>query len=186
MKIFRNPIFAVVLCAILILCSTLLSVHIHFGAKCDQVKDMLFTGVESNGYARKGIATHLENTAASASGLATIARNYDIDTEDVEMAVDAVQMGLRYSMDYASYLHHEYTELGKAVNALADQLQRVELSERDADGVQQYLDTIAGAKKAIDEAGYNDQVREFLRKYDRFPTKTLAALAGVSMPEYFA
>ena len=61
MKIFRNPIFAVVLCAILILCSTLLSVHIRLGAKCDQVKDMLFTGVESNGYARKGIATFMCN-----------------------------------------------------------------------------------------------------------------------------
>ena len=30
------------------------------------------------------------------------------------------------------------------------------------------------------------QVRDFLRRYDRFPTNILAKLAGVAMPEEFA
>ena len=31
-----------------------------------------------------------------------------------------------------------------------------------------------------------EQVRDFLRRYDRFPTRLLARLAGVELPEAFA
>ncbi len=186
MKLFKKPVFAVILCVVLILCSTLLSVHIRFGAKCDRVKDALYTGVETNGYTQKGIASHLQNIGAYAAGLVTIAKNYDIDTADVEQAENYLQMSLNYSRDYASHIHYNYAELNKALDTMIDQLQRTELSERDADGVRQYVESLNGARSAIEESAYNEQVREFLRKYDRFPTDSLASLAGVSMPEFFA
>lgn len=186
MKVFKNPVFAVLLCIVLVIASTLLSVHIRFGAKADSVKDGFFIGVENNGYAQKSVCSHLQNISSYAAGLATIAKNYDIDTEDLEEANDYLLLSLNYSLDYASYIYYNYTELMKTVNIMVDQLQRTELTERDASGVEQYVNSITGAQTAIENAGYNESVREFLRKYDRFPTNALAALSGVEMPEYFA
>lgn len=186
MKLFKNPVFAVVLCIILIFVSTILSIHIRFGNKADRIKDQLFTGVEVNGYIQKPIAAHLQNYTGYASGLATIAKNYDVDTTALTEANDYLQLSLKYSGDYASSIYYNYTELNKEVNSVVDALQRKELSDRDAEGLEQYVNSIAGVHSSIEESGYNDSVREFLRKYDRFPTNALVTLAGVSMPEYFA
>ena len=73
-----------------------------------------------------------------------------------------------------------------SLNDLIDRLERAELSERDASGVEQYKSSVTGVQSAIGEAGYNEAVREFLRRYNHFPTNYLALLADVDLPEVFA
>ena len=185
MSFFKKRPVALLLTILIVIVATLLSVHVKFGAKCQAVSDTFYDGVEANGYTQKSIASHLKNINAYADGLITIARNYDIDTEDCESSSEYLKMALNYSRDQAPYIHYEYESLLKEVNTLVDQLERASLSDRDADGVSQYLSSINGAKTAIESAGYNEHVREFIRKYDHFPTNVLAALAGVEMPLYF-
>lgn len=186
MKFLRKTPVAVVIAALLVIAATLLSVNVKLGSKARAVTDGFYDGVEYNGYTQKSIASHLKNINAYADGLITIARNYDIDTSDAEDASEWLKMALNYSHGYASYIYSEYQGLMKAVTTLEDQLGRAELSERDASGLAQYTSSITGAQSAIESAGYNESVREFLRSYDRFPADVLGRLAGVEMPEYFA
>ena len=185
MSFFKKPGIAVFLTVIIVIASTLLSVNVKLGKKCQTITDGFYDGVEFNGYTQKSIASHLKNINAYADGLVTIAKNYDIDTTDLEDASEWLKLALNYSHGYASYIYSEYQGLIKAVTTLEDQLSRVELSERDASGVAQYTSSITGAQSAIESAGYNESVRELLRSYDRVPTDMLAAMAVVSMPEYF-
>ena len=142
--------------------------------------------MEFKGFKQKSIDSHLRNISAYADGLVTIARNYDIDTSETENASDWLKSTLDYSHSNVSNLYSEYQALIKAVNTMVDQLGRADLSERDASGVEQYVSSITGAQSAIESAGYNESVREFLRIYNRFPANILGRLAGVTPPEYFA
>lgn len=186
MKLFKKPAFALFLTVIVVIASTLINTNIKFGRKCSEVSDLFYEGVTANGYTQTPIAAHLENIIGYADGLCTIARNYSMETGEVEDCNDYLKWSLQYSDTDASYIHSNYTELCSALNTLIDQLERAELSERDASGVDQYKTSISGAQSAIGESGYNDAVRSFLRRYDHFPTDMLAAMAGVEMPETFA
>ena len=186
MKLLKKPFVALLLSAAVVLSSTLLSVNIRFGGKCRDITDGFYDGVYYNGYTQKSLSSHLKNICGYADGLVTIANNYDIDTGDLLTALDDLKLSLSYSYGYASHIYFCYDELLSPLNALVDQLSRTELSERDADGFVQYRSGINGAQRAMESAGYNESVREFLRSHDQFPTDFLAELAGVEMPEYFA
>ena len=186
MSFFKKRGVAFLLTICVIIASTLLSVNVKLGKKSQAITDGFYDGVVFNGYTQKSIASHLRNINGYADGLVTIARNYDIDTGNVEDASDWLKMALNYSQGQASYIYSVYQGLMIALNVLEDQLARTDLAERDASGVEQYISSITGAQSAIESAGYNESVREFMRSYDRFPTNTLGALAGVDMPEYFS
>ena len=186
MKVFKNPVFAVLLAIVVVIASTLINVNVKFGRKCDAVSDLFYEGVPTRGYTQSAIASDLENISAYADGLVTIARNYDIDSSAVGLANDRLKSSVQYSHSSSMRdIHSNYADLCTAVSSLIDSLERAELSERDASGVSQYRSSLVGAQSAIGESGYNDAVREFLRKYDHFPTDVLAALAGLNMPETF-
>ena len=186
MSFFKKRGIAFLLTVCVVIASTLVSVNVKLGRKCQSVSDGFYDGVEFNGYTQKCIASHLKNFTGYADGLVTIAKNYDIDTGDVEDASEWLKLALNYSHGHASYIYSEYQGLIKAVNTLEDQLARTDLEDRDASGVEQYISSITGVQSAIESAGYNESVREFMRSYDRFPTNILGTLANVDMPEYFA
>ena len=85
-----------------------------------------------------------------------------------------------------SYLQYLYEDLLPALKPLEDQLSRAELSDRDAEGFAQYSSTISGAQSVIENSGYNESVRAFLRDEIHFPADFFAELAGVELPELFA
>ena len=186
MSFFKNKFVAIVIAVFVVIASTLLSTNIRFGKECRAVTDGFYEGVEYNGYQQKSMATHLKNICAYVDGLVTIARNYDLDTAEAEAASDSVKSLLSGETKHISYVSAAYSELIKASNALQAQLARTELEERDASGVAEYSASITGAQSAMENAGYNESVREFRRKNDHFPTRLFASLAGVSWPENFA
>ena len=190
MKFFRKRSTAVVLTAIAVLTSTLLSVNVKFGDLVRDVTDSFYTqttDMEESGVYRS-IGSHLNNLCSYADGLVTIADNYGLDIEDVDWDLDSLKYAQSYSDEDISYVYYCYSELCSSVDKLVDQLRRTELSERDSSGVEQYVSSISGARTAVETAAvaYNDSVRAFRREYDRFPTDLLADLAGVNMPEYFS
>lgn len=186
MKFFKRRGGAFLAAAVMVIASTLLSVNIKLGGKSQDVIDGFYDGVYYNGYTQKSLASHLRNISAYADGIITIANNYDIDTEDAKWASDDLKNSLRYSYGYAGHIYYCYDELISLVAELEDKLGRVELSERDQEGLADYSSSIDGAQSAIETCGYNESVREFLRDYMRFPAENLADLAGTQLPEYFS
>ncbi len=185
MGFFKKRTGALLLTAIMVLVSTGVSVNVKLGNKIQAVNESFYEGLYSQGYPQKGIGAHLDNICTYADGLITIANNYDIDTEELEYDTEDLKMGRTYSPYSASYLYYCYDELCGQIDALERLLAARELSERDAEGVEKYLTNINGAKSAIASSSYNEEVRDFLRRYDRFPTDLMAELANLDMPEYF-
>ena len=186
MKLFKNPVFAVALAVVVVIASTLINTNIKFGRKCSAVSDLFYEGVSTKGYTQTPIAAHLENIIGYADGLCTIARNYSIDTAETESASEYLRWSLQESYHDSGYVYSNYTDLNAALSSLIDSLERADLNERDASGVAQYKSSIQGAQSAIGESGYNEAVRDFLRRHRHFPTELLADLAGVEYPELFA
>lgn len=185
MSFFSKRSTALLLAAVMVIASTLLSVKVKFGEQVRQLNYGFYDGVYTEGYRQKGIGDHLKNICAYADGLVTIANNYELDTEDVRRASEDLKLGLTYSPEAVSYLYYCYDELTKAVDVMERRMEQEELSERDQSGLEQYMSSINGAKSAIESSGYNKTVRDFLKRYDHFPTDALARLSGVEMPQYF-
>lgn len=186
MSFFKRRWVAVVIAACTVWASMLLSTDIKFGAKCSEVTDGFYNGVYYNGYTHPSIASHLRNITGYADGIATIAKRYDIDTEELLDSSSDLKLMLSYSRGDESYIHYCYDELLGTLRAVEGELEDAQLSDRDKSGLEQYMSSISGAQKSIEEAGYNDSVSRFLRDYDHFPTNLLADMAGVEMPEYFS
>lgn len=183
MNFLKKPFVAVLLSALIICGSTLLSADIKLGRECQNITDGFYEGVVYENYQHKSIASQIRNICGAADGMVTIANNYDIDTDAIRAATDEMKSALTYGS--VSYLHYLYDELLQALKPLEDQLSRAELSDRDAEGFAQYSSTISGAQSVIENSGYNESVRAFLRDEIHFPADFFAELAGVELPELF-
>ena len=183
MNFLKKPFVAVLLSALIICGSTLLSADIKLGKECQNITDGFYEGVVYENYQHKSIASQIRNICGAADGMVTIANNYDIDTDAVRAATDEMKNALTYGS--VSYLHYLYEDLLQAVKPLEDQLSRAELSDRDAEGFAQYSSTISGAQSVIENSGYNESVRALLRDEIHFPADFFAELAGVELPELF-
>ena len=179
MKFFKNPVVAVILSALIVLCSTLVSVNIKFGARCREITDEFYTGDEA-------MVKPLNNISASVDGLVNIAGSYGLDCTAVSAAADRFASALRGSDGQVGALYQLYRDLMREEASLESALFRQELRDQDADSAQQYAEIIREAVDELEDSDYNESVRSFLRRYDRFPTNSLAALAGVAYPAYFA
>ena len=183
MNFLKKPFVAVLLSALIICGSTLLSADIKLGRECQNITDGFYEGVVYENYQHKSIAGQIRNICGAADGMVTIANNYDIDTDAVRAATDEMKSALNLSP--VSYLYGLYENLLSALKPLEDQLSRAELSDRDAEGFAQYSSTISGAQSVIENSGYNESVRAFLRDEIHFPADFFAELAGVELPELF-
>ena len=183
MNFLKKPFVAVLLSALIICGSTLLSADIKLGKECQNITDGFYEGVVYENYQHKSIASQIRNICGAADGMVTIANNYDIDTDAVRAATDEMKNALTYGS--VSYLHYLYEDLLLALKPLEDQLSRAELSDRDAEGFTQYSSTISGAQSVIENSGYNESVRAFLRDEIHFPADFFAELTGVELPELF-
>lgn len=183
MNLLKKPFVAVLLSALIICSSTLLSVDVKLGKECQNITDGFYDGVVYENYQHKSIASQIKNICGAADGMVTIANNYDIDTDAVTAATAEMKSALSFGS--VSYLYGLYEDLLSALKSLEEQLSLTELSDRDAEGFDQYSSTISGAQSVIDSSGYNESVRAFYRDVVHFPADFFAALVGVDLPELF-
>ena len=183
MNLLKKPFVAVLLSALIICSSTLLSVDVKLGKECQNITDGFYDGVVYENYQHKSIASQIKNICGAADGMVAIANNYDIDTDAVTAATAEMKSALNFGS--VSYLYGLYEDLLNALKPLEEQLSLTELSDRDTDGFDQYSSTISGAQSVIDNSGYNESVRAFYRDVVHFPADFLADLVGVDLPELF-
>ena len=183
MNFLKKPFVAVLLSALIICGSTLLSADIKLGRECQNITDGFYEGVVYENYQHKSIASQIRNICGAADGMVTIANNYDIDTDPVSAATAEMKSALSFGS--VSYIYGLYEELLSALKPLEEQLSLAALSDRDKDGYAQYSSTISGAQSVIENAGYNESVRAFYRDEMHFPADFLAELVGVDLPELF-
>ena len=183
MKFFKNPAVLLILSLLLIVSSTVFSTRVKLGGKCDDVTDIFYTDTAE----QRSIATLLREIVTQSTSLSLIAQDYGIDTEDFDQQADWLEWALRSERGSERYIYVEYSELLKAFTALRRQLDSAALTQSDQAMVNAAENLIDADIAQITELSsvYNNAVRSFNRRYDRFPATFMASFSGVDMPEEF-
>lgn len=176
MKFFKNRTVAIILCALIVIGSTLLNTHWKLGGLCRELSDRF--------YASDEIGQQLETLRVEAVTLAAVAEGNGLDAFDLTGAAENLQDHL--SRGGAASVYAAYDWLRTELAVTEQKLLSKALSEGDAETVSLSLEKIHAAQAKLAASSYNEDVRDFLRRYDRFPTSMLARLAGVALPEVFA
>lgn len=161
MKVLKNPIIALLLSAVIVLSSTYLSADVKLAKASAKITDGFYQGVKYDNYKHKSIYEQLDHICGAASGLVTVADNYGIDTEELSGLTGELVNSLSAKSGDISSLYTLYSSFSDALHALMDSLSGAELSGRDRQGTENYIDTVKGAEKMIEEAGYNESVQEY-------------------------
>ena len=180
-KLFRRRWFALLLCVVGVVASTLLNTRVGLGGKSDDVIDRFY----DSSLGENCISTQLGNLYKATTGLTSIAGHYNLVSSAANRASEQLESTLKSSYGKAGVLYADYKTLLAAADELIARLDAASLSKRDSENLELYSTTIADAQSAIEGSDYNELVRDFLRENSRFPAGGFAAFAGVRMPELF-
>lgn len=188
MSFFKRRFVALLLCVILVLSSTAISVKAKFQGRCDDVIDTFYIGVPVSGEEQRApsIYDQLCELIYIAQSMCIIADNYSVNSDDVRDYYDWLELALAHSEDDIGYIYSEYSGLWKALMAMEDALDHAPLSDRHLAGMADYSARLDEIDRYIANSGYNENVRLFYQRNDSFPTLQLAELCGVQMPDYFS
>ncbi|MER2235298.1 MAG: hypothetical protein ABS901_03045 [Candidatus Limivicinus sp.] len=182
-KFLSNPTVAMILAVIVVLATMLLSAKLDFGKQCKTVSDGFYTGM----YGEAPIAGRLREFCGAAQQMVMLGQRYQVKgTEEVFEESEKLLDLLRNESRGYEELFSVYSQLLADTFTLESNLTRTELSEDDQTIYATAQHTAAEAKAGIDDSSYNNEARPLQNQYKRFPTRQLAALTGVDMPQLFA
>lgn len=184
MKLLKKPAVAIIISIALVIGSTLLSGSAKLKKDIQQVTDGFYTGVTYDGYSHPSIYSQLTNITGAVDGMCAIAENNGYDANELSNASHYLKSSLSTMHDYISSIHWSYSELCDALTAFKLQINSMELNERDSDGMNKYLETIANAQRMIENAGYNESVRNYKNNMGAI-ANFIADICDINEPEYF-
>ena len=186
MKLLKRPYFAVLLCILVVLGSTALSAGLKLSGKCGGVIDGFYDGVRYNKEDHAAIAHQISELCDVAEDMAVIADNYGINTDSVDQLSSRMRATLNSRSRDISEVSAQYKEFSAALKALESTLHSSGLSERHTTLMQEYSVDMIDAVQAISGSCYNESVRDFLQRNDRFPAAAIAGLFNIQFPAYFS
>ena len=181
MKLFKKTWFAVLLCVVAVVGTTLLNTRVKFGEKCAAVRASLYQADAKD----VSIPTELKGVLSSMDGLIELAGERRLDTEQAAQSAEQLEALLDEGGADAGQLHAAYRQLLAESDSLIAQLGELSLNDHDSATLLRCITGINGTRSSIEDSGYNESVESFLDSYYHFPTKNLAALTGVLYPELF-
>ena len=192
-KILSSPVVALIITFVLVFASLALNTRIRLGGQCDEITAGLYAGEGGS----PCIADGLRSLCTASEKMLTLAGQLGIDVdsldsdgeyadEDPADLINDIRNALRYEDGSVRYLYYLYEALLSKDYAMETALARAALSEADAAAFLEAREEASQARAVVDNDSYNNTVRAFLKKYDRFPTSQIASFSGVSMPKLFA
>ncbi len=172
----KKPFVAAIICVIVVVLSTVISVRTRLNPACDAISETF--------RASGGIAEQLTAICDAGSGLVKLAEDYGIEaTEEYDLCL---ALRLSASRGEPSSLMNLYSLSCARLNDLKHDLNRAELSEKDAALLEEYTAKLDAAQTAISTDPYNASVRFFLNEHLGPFSRMMARLCGVRLPEQFA
>ena len=183
-KLFHRRWFALALCIVCVITSTLLNTRVKLGGQCGDLFDSFY----ENSGSELSIGSQLQSIGNAATGLAAIAGHYSLDSSAVHDATGDLRSAMQDERYDAGLIHSRYLAVLDAADELIGRLGRLEqaqLSKRDSENLTLYAESIEQSRSGIEANSYNVNVQAFLRRNSSFPTAGIAAFAGVTMPKLF-
>lgn len=185
MKALKKPSVAIVIAAVIIIASTLFSVRLKLGNEFQDVRNGFYDGLTFDGYKHPSVSEQLLDICGAVDGMAALADGYGIDCEELKDNSEYLNYSVSHNYDFISSIYYAYSDVKDSLADLKKAAANVEWSERDAEGMAQYWNTIENAERLISESGYNNSVRTYLGSLSPL-TEFFADLCGLYTPEFFA
>ena len=182
MKLLKKPVVAILLVALLVVGSTLLSADLKLSRACTRVTDGFYDGIKRQPSAAQAIRA----LCADAEQMVIIGDNYGIDTAPLSADTAALRQAVGFDNPDIAAVYAAFAPVYTKLKVLENDLQHTDLSERHKEQMAEFAEDIAQCRAQIDASGYNESVSSFLRKNRHFPTPQFAALFGIDYPAYFA
>lgn len=120
----------------------------------------------------------------AASNLITIAQRYVDANPDLDPYIDELDYRVKYSKNMYSYQCGEKEVeandlMGQAAEALYEQLEKIQLSEKDEKYPAQLIAEMRSQQDKIERSSYNGDAAEFNARLDKFPMNFINRLVGV-------
>ena len=182
-KLLSRTSVAVLIAVIVVISTVLLQTRFRFGRICDSVTAQFYHH-DGNSSSISAELIKFSDAAELLAGLGQL--NGLNESESVISEVSSLRDLLYRESNDIQSIHILYKDLLSKVFTLESLLSRLELSEADATVLSSAQHDAAQAKAAIDSSDYHITIRDFLKRYDRFPTPSLASLVGLNMPQAFS
>lgn len=182
MKLLKKPLFAALLCILIVFTSTVISINVKLNNKCEAIIDSFYEGTIQ----QVPIYSNVVQLYEIAEDIILVAENYGIDTRALQSSIQNLRNELNFKNDDFSDIFSAYSSFTKELRSVEIALSSVELSHRHLEYMDAASKDIFELKTAIDASKYNDSVKAFYKKFDRFPTNIFAEIFDIDFPEYFA
>ena len=186
MKFFKNPFVAVLLSLLLVFCSTVLSINAKLTGKSEDIIDGFYYGIEKNGVLNTSIYFNLSNLCDLSSEIGLIAENYGIDTKGLYSSIDSLKESYSFHSNDIEDIYECYETFYNSLFTVLVKLDETEISDRHLEFMADAVNQINDYKANIENSGYNESVKSFRNKFNRFPAKIFANILDIDYPEYFA
>ncbi|MGI6029728.1 MAG: hypothetical protein ACOX81_10050 [Candidatus Heteroscillospira sp.] len=178
----KKPV-AIILAALIVAGSTFTGAKVDIEKQSRQVEELFYTGVDMEGYTHPSIYSQLQKRSEAANGLLSVGKSYELTSECEDLSQAREYMS--YSGSVSGYYYND-CELENAFDVLKQELDKCELSERDAKAVETYVSTFKNAGGVIEQSGYNEAVRGFYRDVIyQFPAEWFYWNSDIDTPDYF-
>lgn len=176
-----NTAIAALVMALLIVLSVPLGVNRSFDRLREEVEDEYH--YDSTGYA---LWEGMDAREECAQNLLKVAGNYvdqypELDPliDDLEYRVKLSQNTSEHSDETLSSIVKVNDELTRDAQALYEQLEQLELSERDEKYPRQIMAEMDAEQDKMERSSYNDKAREYNGRLEKFPVNFLRHISGL-------
>ncbi|MBR3294065.1 MAG: hypothetical protein IKI69_06560 [Oscillospiraceae bacterium] len=171
----KKPLIAAILSVLIVLASTLVSVHARLDPICADFRDKFHSSEIPKG---------LTQYCSYSTEILQLAADAKLQTREAHDSVEALHKAL--GEDSAAKLFSRYQKLSAAISDVKASLLRSELSEADRQALERLDAALSSAQTQISESDYNSRTSFLLRKELGSFSCFVARLCGVRLPEQFA
>lgn len=186
MNILKKPIVAILLSAVIVSLSSVISIDSKLTNQSDEVINGFYYGARKNGQLQQALYNSLNELCDLSAEIGITAENYGISTKDFFLSLDELQNELDEHSDDIDTIYDKYETFYNALFTVVVKLSDTELSQRHLEFMSTASAQINTIKHNIENSGYNESVASFYKKYDRFPANFFADVFDIDYPEYFA
>lgn len=176
----KNVIGPLVMAAAIVV-SVPLGVNRSFSRLREDVEGQYY--FDMTGYA---IWEGIDKRMDAANNLLTVAEKYVEQDPELDVYMDSLERAITQCEDTYFYDIEDVGEtvrynarMGEAAQNLADRLETLELSEKDAKYPRQLISEMESEQDKIERSSFNDAVLEYNRQREKFPASVLAPISGV-------
>lgn len=177
---------AYVVCAVIIICSTLFGAHRSLENLVRKTESNFYEGVyvDSGDYTSKSIYSQLEMMSDASLGLITTCNRPGLEPEIQDMRVARETLLTAMNARDISDMYSAFESLNEAYITLHDAISSSDLFNDDA--VSEYMTNFSGAQAVITASGYNAEVQKLKNgTLSDFPANIFHILVNVDPPETF-